>query len=91
MKSPITIAPIPDQTDTEGDTIPTLSVNGGSSVTYSALGLPPGLQIDPSSGDITGTLAKGAAMNGPYSVTVMAEDGTYSSELRAGVRNLHGP
>jgi len=39
--------------------------------------LPPGLKINASTGAISGTVAVGAAGNGPYSVTVVAEDGTY--------------
>ncbi len=41
--------------------------------------MPPGLAINPTSGVIGGTIAVGAAANGPYSVTVLATDGTYSS------------
>ncbi len=46
---------------------------------YSAIGLPGGLKINPSTGAITGTLAAGDAGDGPYSVTVLAQDGTYST------------
>ncbi len=51
----------------------------GGRLTFSALGLPAGLTIDPSSGDITGTLAADASQGGPsadgiYQITVTATD-----------------
>ena len=45
-------------------------------LTYSALGLPTGLSISPTTGVITGTL--GYATAGTHSVTVMASDGVLS-------------
>ena len=42
-------------------------------------GLPGGLHINTSTGAITGTVAVGAAEDGPYTVTVTANDGTYSA------------
>src|SRR5205823_5085137 len=41
---------------------------------------PGGLSINSSTGAITGTVAVGAAADGPYTVTVLAEDGTYFGE-----------
>ncbi len=84
VASPITISTIADQTNDEGDS-PSLSISasdsvGGSTLHYSAQGLPPGLKINASSGAVTGTVALGDAAGGPYSVTVLAEDGTYSGE-----------
>ena len=80
--SPITITAPGDQTSTEGSTV-SLSISAtdslsGSTLVYSATGLPAGLAIAPSSGAITGTVGLGAAVNGPYTVTVVAGDGTYS-------------
>ncbi len=43
-------------------------------MTFSATGLPTGLQIDPESGVITGTLDSNASQQGPYTVTVTATD-----------------
>jgi hypothetical protein len=67
-----------DQSSVEGTTI-TLSTASPSfssaTVAYSADGLPPGLSIDNSSGVISGTIAPGAAQNGPYEVSVSASDG----------------
>ncbi len=80
--SPVTLAAIADQTNSEGDS-PSLSVSAadGSSGTmvFTALGLPLGLKISTSTGTITGTVAPGTAADGPYSVTVVANDGTYSA------------
>ncbi len=82
VSDPITITQPADQTNTEGDG-PSLSISASDSssgtLTYAAEGLPPGLKINPSSGSITGTVAAGDAADGPYSVTVIAVDGTYSN------------
>jgi len=81
INSPITITQPADQTTTEGTTISTLSlsVSGGGTKHYTAEGLPPGLKINTSTGAITGTVAIGAAANGPYDVVVVANDGTYTA------------
>ncbi len=42
--------------------------------TFSALGLPPGLTINSSTGEIIGTVAAGATAGSPYSVTVAVDD-----------------
>ncbi len=80
--NPITLKPIVDQTNYEGDTV-SLSMSstytGTGTLTYSANNLPLGLSINPSTGAITRTISSNAAANGPYSVTVKASDGTYST------------
>ena len=85
VDSPITFTPIADQTGTENVPITAVTVSGGSDVTYSAINLPLGLEIAPSSGEITGTPSVGDALNSPYSVTVIAQQGssavTYSSNV----------
>ena len=48
----------------------------GSTLYYAASGLPAGLKINTSSGAITGTVASGDSLYGPYTVTVTATDGT---------------
>ncbi|MEX2323740.1 MAG: putative Ig domain-containing protein [Acidimicrobiia bacterium] len=64
-----------DQSSTEGDAV-SLPVAGwsstGTALTWSALELPSGLSIDPSTGVISGTIESGAA--GSYAVTVRAAD-----------------
>ncbi len=80
VTTPITLAQPDDQTNNEGDTVTlSLSATDSGTVFYSALGLPSGLNINPTSGAITGTVAVGDAVDGPYYVTVLAEDGTYST------------
>ena len=46
----------------------------GDGLTWSAMGLPPGLAIDPATGVISGTLDFGVAAGSPYRVTVAAAD-----------------
>jgi hypothetical protein len=80
--SPISLTPPDDQTKNEGDTV-SLSITAsesGATLKYAADGLAPGLSISPSTGTISGTLGAGAADNGPYSVTVIVEDGTNATQ-----------
>ena len=68
---------IGDQANDEGDAV-NLSTGAtdadGDSLTYSAVGLPTGLSINSSTGQITGT----ASVSGSYSVTVTVSDGSLS-------------
>ena len=70
---------IADQSANDGDSV-NLDVSGhfsdpdGQSLTYAATGLPPGLSIDPNTGQITGTIDPGASKHGPYTVRVTAID-----------------
>ncbi|MFH1103438.1 MAG: putative Ig domain-containing protein, partial [Actinomycetota bacterium] len=65
------------QSDAEGSAV-SLDVAGsdpdGDSLTWSAVGLPPGLTIDPVGGVIAGTITFTASPGSPYSVTVRATD-----------------
>src|SRR6185436_19232703 len=49
----------------------------GDPLTFSATGLPPGLTVNPTTGEISGTLAYTAA--GAYTVTVSATDGSLTT------------
>jgi hypothetical protein len=73
----VTFTPVADQSASEGDNV-TLALTAtdysGAALTYTAVGLPSGLTIDPSTGAITGTVAAGDAAAGPYAVTVTASD-----------------
>ncbi|WP_353110612.1 Ig-like domain-containing protein [Salinisphaera dokdonensis] len=79
--APIVTAPLADQDANDGDTV-AISTAGAftdtdtnDTLTYSAEGLPDGLEIDPATGLITGTLAADASQAGPYTITVTADDG----------------
>src|SRR5260370_35454177 len=83
ITSPVAISlPTPaDQSNNEGATVSLTSISATDStsgtIVYGAIGLPGGLSISSSNGHITGTVASGAAANGPYTVQVFATDGTY--------------
>jgi uncharacterized delta-60 repeat protein len=72
-----TLAALGDQTSAEGDAVSLLlsaADPDGDALNYGATGLPPGLSVNPSSGQIGGTLNFNSA--GSYSVTVSVSDGT---------------
>ena len=82
--APTALATPADQTDLEGTTITPLSLTGtdvAGYLTYSAYGLPAGLTINPTSGEISGVIATGDAADSPYSVTVTATDSTSNSSV----------
>ena len=61
-----------------------LASEPGATLSYTATGLPPGLEIDPTTGVISGTISAGDAVNGPYySPAVTVSDGTYSATATA--------
>jgi hypothetical protein len=74
------ISPIPNQFNNHSSTV-TVSVNAtdpnGDALTYAAAGLPPGLQINGTSGLISGTIDEGDY--GVWQVTVSVSDGTYTT------------
>ena len=73
-----------DQSDAEGTAVTLALVASdpdGDALSYSAPGLPPGLSVDASTGDITGTVSIGAAAGSPYSVTASVSDGGLSSSV----------
>ena len=66
------------QTNVEGNTV-TLAVSastGSGTLTYSATGLPAGLSINSSTGEITGTVTAGDAALSPFNDTVVAANST---------------
>ncbi len=72
-----------DQTTGEGDEVALLVAAGdpdvGDTLTFTATGLPPGLDILPATGLIGGTVDPGAGAGSPYLVTITAaDDGTPS-------------
>ncbi|MBT8441894.1 MAG: hypothetical protein KJO76_05860 [Gammaproteobacteria bacterium] len=76
--TPIIVTPIGDQTSAEGDVIslPVIASGGDTpaSFAFSATGLPPDLQIEPTTGLIFGTVATDAHTASPYFVTVTVDD-----------------
>src|SRR5699024_307091 len=83
--APASQGSINDQNGTDADSgisVPTAGAFNdidGDPLTYTASGLPPGLSIDPNTGEITGTIDPSASQGGPsndgqYSVTVTAKD-----------------
>ena len=71
------IAFIPTQNKNNEDVI-SLQVQAsdpnGDTLTYSAIGLPAGLSINPSNGLIDGTIASNADLSSPYSTTIQVVD-----------------
>jgi Putative Ig domain len=70
-----------EQTSVEGEIVarPIVATDvDGDALTFSAVGLPPGLVIDKSTGLISGTVATGAAGGSPYTVIVSVRDALHS-------------
>ena len=73
-------AVLPPRENVDGETIDPVDVSGpfedidGDPLTFTAVGLPDGLMIDPETGVITGTLPPGTSANGPFTVTITATD-----------------
>ena len=81
VNDPISLTTIPAQTNNESDAVSlslSLATSPGGSVSYSATGLPTGLQLNPGTGVITGTVAPGSAAGDPVA-TVTATNGTYTA------------
>lgn len=76
--APTFTSDLADRTDTENDTV-SLAVTAtdpeDDPLSFSATGLPPGIAIDPETGEIDGKLSYAAAAGSPYSVTVSVTDG----------------
>lgn len=72
-----TVSPLGNQSHQEGETL-SLSISAtdpeGNSLSFSATGLPDGIEVYSSTGTISGTVKIGAALNTPYNVTVTAND-----------------
>ncbi len=85
VSSPITIASPGTQYVGEGSAASLqmqATDSSGGTPAWSAASLPPGLSINSATGLISGTIASGAAANGPYVTTVTAGDGTYSNSVQ---------
>ena len=78
---PINLSQISDQISVEGVPSPfdIVATGGDGNLLYSASGLPTGLSVEPTNGDIIGTIDVGASAGGPnndgiYNVTVSVDD-----------------
>lgn len=75
---PLTVDPIANRTSNVGDLVNLDIVNasGGDSnenFMYSATGLPPGLEIEPTTGNINGTIEANGAQGSPYTVQITVD------------------
>ncbi|MBC8767885.1 putative Ig domain-containing protein, partial [Arenibacter sp. BSSL-BM3] len=77
-ETPIYVNPIADQKTSTGEQLignfGVTAYGGDGNKQYSAQGLPPGLVIEPTNGQIGGTVAIGAEVNSPYNVIVTVDD-----------------
>jgi hypothetical protein len=78
---PIVASPIANQTNQEGteSLVDVVSTGGNGNLNYTAVGLPLGLDLEPTNGDIFGTISNSAATGGPnsngiYPVTITVDD-----------------
>lgn len=75
-----TVTPIAPATGVDGSPVAPINVvsnftdPNGDPLIFTALGLPPGLSLDPSTGIVTGTLPNDASTHGPYTVYITAVD-----------------
>ena len=68
-------------TNLDGDSVNlanSVTGNPGGPVTFSATNLPAGLSINPTTGQITGTISTQAYLSSPYETVVAATNGTYT-------------
>ncbi|MDF0717410.1 PKD domain-containing protein [Muricauda sp. 334s03] len=76
--TPIYVNPIADQIGNEGEqlngNLAVSAFGGDGNRQYSATGLPPGLVIEPTNGQIGGTISETAATGSPYNVTITVDD-----------------
>ncbi|NJC25892.1 malectin domain-containing carbohydrate-binding protein [Neolewinella antarctica] len=77
ISPPITVTPIPDQNNMEGDLINLTVMAAGGSATenfsFNASGLPPGVQVEPTTGLIFGTITTGASVGSVYNALLTVD------------------
>ena len=74
-----------DQLNEEGD-VPSFNIaatdsDGPDILSYSAIGFPPGIDVEPTSGNILGTVDVGAALGSPYAAVVTVSDGVDTTQV----------
>ena len=93
--APITVAPIPDQNNNDGDVVNlTVMASGGDeneNFFYSASGLPNGIQIEPTTGLIFGTIATGAPAGSVYNSVVTVSKAGSSDATASFSWTVNGP
>ncbi|SFR48349.1 PKD repeat-containing protein [Robiginitalea myxolifaciens] len=76
--TPIYVFDIADQSNNEGEqlggSLGVTAYGGDGNLQYAATGLPPGITIEPTNGQIGGTIAAGAASGSPYNVIISIDD-----------------
>ncbi|WP_167960951.1 PKD domain-containing protein, partial [Saonia flava] len=76
--TPIYVNPIADQLSFAGDDVDgsfaLYAAGGDGNLDFSASGLPPGVDIEPTNGHIFGTIEEGAFSGSPYNVTITVDD-----------------
>lgn len=85
---PVFDSPLGNQTNLEGETIippkdmGATDIDGGDTLTYSALNLPDGLTINSETGAIFGTISSSASSGSPYYVAISVSDGNPCGSTR---------
>lgn len=77
-ETPIYVHPIADQRSNAGEqlngSLGVQAIGGDGNLQYSATGLPTGVFIEPTNGQIGGTVDSGAYVGSPYNVTITVDD-----------------
>ncbi|MCC5936490.1 MAG: PKD domain-containing protein [Lunatimonas sp.] len=78
IQTPILVEPVGDQLSFMGEELDgslfVKASGGDGQLSYKAVGLPPGLDIEPTNGTIYGVIAENAIGNSPYRVTITVDD-----------------
>ena len=88
--------PLPDQNSFDGDPVmldlsPNFTDVDGDPLTFTAIGLPPGLTINLNTGIISGMIDPSASQGGPYTVEITAVDGSGASVSETLTWNIENP
>lgn len=95
--APFVVSPLSDRTFSEGAEVDFGvaanfdDIDTGDVLTFSAVGLPPGLSIDPVTGRISGTLPLNSSGDGPYTIIITADDGNGGTATTMFVINVRQP
>ena len=77
-ETPIYVHPIADQLSVDGQqlngSLGVIAYGGDGNLQYSATGLPPSITIEPTNGQIGGTIDANASAGSPYNVSVTVDD-----------------